>query len=321
MIFFTSICSNYFDKAAVLGRSIKKHMPQAKFVVGLVEDSVPAGVLDMGFCDDVILAKDLDIPNFEAFIFKHRIVEASTSIKPSLTRKLMSKYKDENYFVFLDPDCCTFSDFEADLINHLSTNGFALTPHLLSAGNVDMEISCLKHGVFNLGFYAVKRSPEGEKFLKWWEARLYDFCYEDFDRGLFTDQKWINLAVAFFDPKIIRDPGYNFATWNFMERQLGKVEAGFTVDGKSLKFVHFSGHDKNTFEWAAKTWGNQTNQTFGKELADFYNKELAPFEKFKTIQWSYRNYNNGTPIKDTERVEFRQRWKDGVANPFNQLST
>ncbi len=321
MIFFTSICANYFDKAAALGVSIKKHMPQSKFVVGLVEEKVPEAALKLDFCDDVVLSKDIGIQNFPGFIFKHRIVEASTSVKPALTLELMRRYPKEDYFVFLDPDCMAFSNFEENLQSQLNESPIALTPHLLSPGNVDMEISCLKHGVFNLGFYAVKRSPEGEKFLRWWNERLYEFCYEDFNSGLFTDQKWINLAVAFFEPKIIKDSGYNFATWNFMERQLSSVGNGtYAVDGSPLKFVHFSGHDKNTFEWASKQWGNEQNISVGKELLETYRKSLAPFESFRSIKWSYGSYLNGTPIKDEERLNYRQnQWRTGdrTLNPFS----
>lgn len=40
MIVFTSICANYLHKARTLPDSVKKHMPDAKFIVCLVEREV-----------------------------------------------------------------------------------------------------------------------------------------------------------------------------------------------------------------------------------------------------------------------------------------
>ena len=67
-----------------------------------------------------------------------------------------------------------------------------------------MELSSTAHGVYNLGFLAVSRSEEALKMLTWWAERLYLYCYDDMANGIFTDQKWIDLAPCFFNVKITK---------------------------------------------------------------------------------------------------------------------
>lgn len=317
MVFYTSVCANYLDKASVLADSVKKHMPKSTFVVGLVEETLPSLPYSKNI-DHVFLAKDLEIPHFRSFMFRHRIVEASTAIKGHLSLYMMKKFTAENYFAYMDPDTCAFSDFEADLSRHLEDAPIGLTPHLLAPGNIDMEISSLKHGVFNLGFLALKRSEMAKKCLQWWSERLLHYCYEDFMAGLFTDQKWINLAPCFFDTKIIRDPGYNFATWNFLERKLAVNNGDYTVDSVALKFVHFSGYDSGTFDWAAKQWGNEQNLKLGTQLSNDYREKLSAYAQFKKHPWSYATFSSGAVITDDVRMEMRKNPLGQVSDPFNE---
>ena len=67
-------------------------------------------------------------------------------------------------------------------------------------------------GVYNLGFLAVKKTEQGVAFLQWWRKMLETLCYVDDPNGLFTDQKLIDMAPAFFDKLYIcRDEGYKVA--------------------------------------------------------------------------------------------------------------
>ena len=80
MIIFTSICANYLHKARTLAKSVKDNIPDATFVVSLLEREMSPRY-EYEFFDDVVLAKDAWEGNFEQFIFKHTIVEASTAVK------------------------------------------------------------------------------------------------------------------------------------------------------------------------------------------------------------------------------------------------
>ena len=55
MLFCTSICANYLPKARCLAYSVKKNMPESRFVLCLLEEKIPEGVEDYEFFDDIVL--------------------------------------------------------------------------------------------------------------------------------------------------------------------------------------------------------------------------------------------------------------------------
>ena len=171
MIIFTSICTNYAHKARTLAESVKKNIPDAKFLVCLTEREVPKS-MECPYFDEVILSKDMWEGNFNRYIYKHAIVEASTSVKGHFFKYIIEHYPNEDKFVYLDPDCFVYSDF-VELRELLNTRPIVLCPHLLQPGNIDMELSSTAHGVYNLGFLAVNRSDEAIRFINWWADRLY----------------------------------------------------------------------------------------------------------------------------------------------------
>ena len=192
--------------------------------------------------DQVVLVKDLNIPNFEKWIRGLSVVEACTAIKGFALEFILDQGDDAMY---LDPDIVVFNNL--DIVQELLlANNILLTPHILDPETdniaiIDNEINALKHGIFNLGFIAVKCSPEGLRFANWWASRLYDFCIEDFSRGLFVDQKWIDLVPALFDKVLIwKNKGANLASWNISKRTLKYEVGSFVVEGSPLLFLHFS---------------------------------------------------------------------------------
>src|SRR3546814_10736768 len=86
MIFYTSICSNYLPKAMALAESVKRHCKDARFVLCLVEREVHPAAAAYPHFDEVVLAKDAGWENFDSFLFRHSIVEASTAVKPRFMR-------------------------------------------------------------------------------------------------------------------------------------------------------------------------------------------------------------------------------------------
>ena len=99
-----------------------------------------------------------------------------------------------------------------------------LTPHQFvpettTQAIVHNEQCSLRNGVYNLGFLAVRMTGQGRQFIDWWAERLRSYCYDEVENGLFTDQRWVDLAPAFFDDiAIVREPQYNVATWNLTHR-------------------------------------------------------------------------------------------------------
>lgn len=306
MIFFTSICSNYLPKAMALAESVKRNCKDATFVLCLVEREVHPAAAAFPHFDEVVLAKDAGWENFDTFMLRHSIVEASTAVKPRFMIHLTERFPDAAKFVYLDPDVLVYSEFE-ELEATLDDESIVLCPHLLRPGNIDMEISSLAHGSYNLGFLAVRRSDNSVRFLQWWAERLFLFCYDDKSRGIFTDQKWIDLVPSFFDAHILKHHGYDFATWSLLGSDLRADGDGYVVNGDPLRFIHFSGLDSGTIDKAIGWWLTDDNREAFAGLYREY-RELLERHGQSTLgrtPWSYATYSDGAPISNDIRVLYR----------------
>ena len=314
MIITTSICANYLPKARALGRSIKQHLPDAIFLVCLTERETPDFAYDFvryGDIDEIVLSKDLGLgEDFNRFLFKHKVVEASTAVKGMLMKHLFERYPDHSEFLYLDPDCIVYSDF-IELRALLKTRPIVLVPHLMAPGHIDMEISSIKYGVYQLGFLALNRSAEALRFLDWWAQRLYLFCYDDLSRGLFTDQRWVDLAPTFFDVELLRHYGYDFGTWAVKDVSITKENGLYHINDHPLRFAHFSGYDGGTIRMIMQWWMTPKNETCYREMVDNYTRELEDCGQstYGKTPWTYACYENGQPISDDARIQYREENK------------
>lgn len=304
MVIFTSVCANYVHKARTLAQSVKQQIPDAKMILCLVEREISPAI-PAEYFDDIVLAKDAWEGNFDRFIFKHAIVEASTAVKGQFMRYLMDRFTDENEFVYLDPDVYVYGDF-IELRQAMREHPIVLCPHLLRPGNIDMELSSTAHGVYNLGFLGIYRSEEGRKCVDWWAERLSLFCYDDIQRGIFTDQKWFDLAPCFFDVKVFKHNGYDFAPWSLMNCNITRDDAGkYYIEGDPLRFIHFSGYGRMA-EKCMNEWLPKEGQLFRTLYADYSAVHDAnDADRISKTPWSYANYKSGEPIDDVVRRTYR----------------
>ena len=241
---FTIIAKNYLAYARVLMRSAAKFHPDWRRFVILV-DRVD-GYFDPAAEDfEIVLSSDLPIPRSRWFHFKYSVMELSTAVKPYAFEYLFGAHGFDR-IVYLDPDIELYWPLDK-VVSALDTANIALTPHLTGALDDDRrpsEIDILRAGAYNLGFIGISRTPESSAFLAWWQQRLYDHCVVDLPRGLFVDQRWVDLVPGLFEGvAILRDPGLNVAYWNVAHRTVVLAANGYEVDGSRLCFFHFSGYD------------------------------------------------------------------------------
>lgn len=326
LVFCTSICANYLSKAMVLAKSVKEYHPDAKFIICLIEEEIPSTAREFRYFDEIILAKDLGIPNFYSFIFKHNAIEASTAVKGNLFLYLLNRYIDYNKFIYLDPDIYVM-DRLTELDSLLDEHSIVLTPHLLTPEDKDdmiaikgNEIQILQKGLFNLGFLAISRNPNAERFILWWRDRLMQFCHDDTPNGLFTDQKWVDLSPCFFDVFILKHPGYNFAPWNYSKRKLIVTEQHkLLVNNQRLKFIHFSGIDSGANLYVTRLYIKDSSNP----IYTLYNQYISELKKMdedslKKIPWSYVHYLNKEKIERSARLNYRndKNLQKKYKNPF-----
>lgn len=324
---FTSCALNYTPKSRALLESLRQYAPDIKVCLALADD--------IGSFEDEILSQfDMvfplaDIPelNTPSWIFKHRIVELATAIKPYVLRKILDLPDCEGVFYF-DPDMVVFHEL-TDMIEDLRANTIILTPHLTDPettlrGIEDNELSALKHGAYNLGYIGVRNSDEGKRFADWWSKRLKHFCKEDIPAGIFTDQKWIDLVPCFFEGvHIMRHPGYNVASWNMTNRHIKKIDPmKYTVNERPLVFYHFTGFDSGDHDVMSKIYSKGNSDV--AELVKWYRDRTGELAKddIAKVPWAFLDYDDGVKISSEERLLYRDRLDLQAAfpNPFKSAA-
>lgn len=324
---YTSAAFNYIPKVRMLFESLRRHHPEFVLHLALADKIAPGIDLSAEPFDEIHPVEELGIPNLQRWIFCHRIVELATAIKPFALQKLLAR-DDCEAVLYMDPDTVAFSRLD-DVVATLRERSIVLTPHLTMPEQsieavMDNEISCLKHGIYNLGFVGVKADMQGREFAQWWGERIYRFCRDDIPNGLFTDQRWIDLVPAFFDNfGILRSPRLNVATWNLRRRILeGSLENGLRVNGEPLGFYHFTGFDSGAHKVMADK-NAQGNATV-KALVQWYLDETLKLAKdpLAKVRWAYSDFSDGTPIQPAQRIVYRDRQdiQHAFADPFDSAS-
>jgi hypothetical protein len=320
---FTCAAVNYLGKVRILCKSIKRHHPEFGVHLALADKKPDWLTTEKEPFDSILEIEDFDIPNEVGWIFGHTIVELSTAIKPYALKKLLKNPETDQVFYF-DPDMVLFSRVD-DLVETLSKGNIVLTPHQTKPENtlqavVDNEICSLRYGIFNLGFIGVRNTEEGWRFSDWWSQRLYHFCREGLQQGLWTDQKWINFAPVFFDGvHILKSSRFNVAPWNLTTREVrGDDGVGYRVDGEPLGFYHFTGFDSGAHKIMARKYAGGNRSVHG--LIKWYEDKVTAGqdENIVSTPWAFGRFSNGEPIEPIHRLIYRKRvdLQKAYPNPF-----
>lgn len=309
---YSSFTFAYLNRARVLFQTLRRFHPDWE-LVALITDETPAGFsFDPASepFDRVVYAQDLGIPDFRSWLFKHDVVEVCTAVKGPFLHQACSSGAD--IAIYLDPDTALFSTLEP-LERWLEHDDILLTPHLVDPNDdpmaiLDNDLSASRTGIFNLGFVAIRTTGEGARFAKWWNDRLLSYCYDDMPSGLFVDQRWCDHVPALFDKvKVVRDPGYNVASWNLSKRQvtIGK-DGAIRVNGLPLRFWHFTKlgplGDAMTKRYAGDNYPVY-------EIWRWYKDEVAKATDptIPSPYWAYDAFADGTKISKARRVLYRER--------------
>jgi len=321
MIVFTSITLNYLPKAKILAKTLKQFHPDWQFHL-VISDKIPPDKVNLfnlelsqPYFDKVVWIDELPIPEINGWIFKHSVVEICTAVKGPYLQHLANL--GHGKIVYIDPDIAILNSLDP-IEGWLDEYGILLTPHLLDYTDnpqtiQDNEImGTMRHGTFNLGFLAVNSMiTDGRRFIDWWADRLLHYCYADYERGLFTDQKWVDLAPSFFEKLlVIHDPGYDVASWNLDCRELSFNPQGqLVVNGRyPLRFYHFTGYDSGAGMNVVTSLTSGGANPVVNELWDWYIRQLEMngHQTMGKVRSYYDTFDDGTKIDYEMRVVYRE---------------
>lgn len=322
----TIIAKNYVSYARVWARSFLAQHPGARVTVLLADRN--DGYLDpAGEPFDLLEAESLGIPEFRRMAFRYDVMELSTAVKPAFLQRLFET-GNEDVALYFDPDILVLGPVTSAL-EALQTSNVALTPHALSPIPVDgrrpSEAAFLVSGAYNLGFVGLHRSAESTRLLMWWRDRLVRGGASAPEKGLFTDQKWIDLVPAFFaGVEIVRDPCLNVAYWNLHERGEIRLAAGrYLVGARPISFFHFSGFlptrpnllSKHQDRYRLEELSRATRALF-EEYAQAIGQE--GYHATAGLPYAYGAFADGEPINRTWRATYSDAEKLGLSwgDPF-----
>lgn len=302
----TIVSKNYLPFARVLARSWREHHPEAEMFVLLV-DRVDGAFDPAAEPFRLLEMHELgNLPDLASFAFKYTILELNTAVKPFFLEVLFERYGVET-LLYLDPDIWVASRM-AELLARLETASIVLTPHLTEPITDELhpsEMSILQAGAYNLGFIGLRKSPPVAELLRWWQERMLERCVVDLPRGLFVDQKWIDLVPGLFNGvEILTHRGYNTAYWNLHGRRVTASDP-WAFNGDPLRFFHFSGFDPADIGRISK---HQNRFMLGelpalKGLFALYRERLLAegYHQAKPWPYAYGRFDNGVAIPDVVR--------------------
>lgn len=304
----TIVAQNYLAQARVLAESYARVAGGRRLQV-LVVDGRDSDGPEEPF--DVLRPSELalDGVEFRTMAAIYDDVELATSLKPWLLRALLDRGAETA--IYLDPDVEVFAalDEAAELA---AAHEAVLVPHVLGELPADglkpSRRDLVVAGTYNLGFIAVGRG--GARFLDWWGERLRRDCIVAVEEALFVDQRQLDAAPAYFDVHVLRDPGWDVAYWNLHERELTWNGDAYEVDGRPLRFFHFSGFDPTRPDRLSRHGGDVPRVRVAADsvlerLCRGYARRLhdAGWDVVRRIPYGYGTSLLGTPLdRPTRRL-------------------
>lgn len=274
---FNIIADDYIPQQQLFSENFKKNHPDVDIYCITLENTKFSSEL----FKSIPINKIDTIKNLELLKFKYNVLELSTAVKPSIFTYLFRKYGYKKILYF-DSDIIVYKPVNK-LISKLDNFDAILTPHIrkmIKDNKQPHEVDFSKSGYFNAGFLGLANNLKTLEFLGWWAEKTNKYCYIDFSKFYFVDQRWLDYVPIFLNTYILKEPGYNVAYFNLQE-YIGKV------DPKKITFMHFSGYDKEK----VSVYQNRFNKKSLKEYAVFFDEYHIKINKLKKKKKHLYKYN------------------------------
>jgi glycosyltransferase involved in cell wall biosynthesis len=320
----TITSKNHLAFARVFATSFREHHPDIPIYLLLV-DRVDGCFDARNEPFHLVQLEDVGIPDLHGFCFKYDVTELNCAVKPYFLDYLFRCLELEK-LIFFDCDILFF-DKVSEVYTILDDYSMVLTPHLTAwrqdEDDIGLELEVLQSGTFNLGFIGLSNTPIARDFLNWWQTRLHSHCQMAHERGMHTDQKWVELAPSLFgDVYVLRHPGYNVAYWNLRTRRIGRRGESFVVNGRPLHFFHFSGFNPLQPERVSRHDRELTTGMLddGAAIFDHYAALTLKqgYEEVRRWPYAFSQFDNGVKIHPGARSLYLRLGNEArrFGNPF-----
>jgi glycosyltransferase involved in cell wall biosynthesis/SAM-dependent methyltransferase len=306
----TIVARNYMAQARVLAETFLQHHQSGRFITLVIDAREPLD--DTAEAFEVVGPADIGVEEseFRRMAMIYDVMGLATAVKPWLLKRLL---ESEDTITYLDPDIQVFASLEA-VPKLARKHSIVLTPRATEPQIHDRmesgEATFLLAGIYSPGFVAL--GPESHAFLDWWSERVSQNCLVP-ERGEFVEQRWVDFVPALFSHYIVRDPAYNVAWWNLTGRALRWTGQRYTVNGKRLRFFHFSGFDPSEPHLLSKHQGPfprillSEHPALAKICGEYAERLFkAGFSEMASQRYGFDALAGGMPIDRRMRRLYRQ---------------
>jgi hypothetical protein len=161
------------------------------------------------------------------------------TMKPLFMRHLLHGHES---VIYVDNDVAFYSSPEF-LFKELNNHSILLTPHDYEHSpyeNQNWLEANFKIGLYNAGF--IGASIDAKAALEWWAECCIYRCEKSYWRGLYDDQKYLDLMpILDRNTKVLDHKGCNVAGWN-RNTSCRTTTNGITniLDLYEIVFIHFN---------------------------------------------------------------------------------
>jgi hypothetical protein len=163
------------------------------------------------------------------------------SLKSVFLRKILA-FEEVQELVYVDNDIAFFGEFYF-LFEALKTHNILLTPHNYPRdplSNQNWLEANFRVGLYNAGFVGANKKSVSS--LEWWSKCCLYRCEKNYFRGLFDDQKYLDLMpIIDSSTKVLEHKGCNLAGWNLSICTRGEESNEIKINSNwEVIFIHFN---------------------------------------------------------------------------------
>ena len=240
--FCTISTFSHLYKVYALAESLKGLQPDFLLHVLVIDGSTDISFENCRFLNTTQLeSEEGPIPAISKY--KQHKDKLRWALKPVFMKHMLDKQGIEKV-IYVDNDLFFYSEYQF-LFDLLEKHSFVLTPHYYKhdpESDQNMLEANFRVGMFNAGFVGASRN--GLATLQWWADCCAYRCEKNSFRGLFDDQKYLDLVPVMEETAhIVRHKGCNLAGWNtdLCKREI--VNGEIIIDNEfPVVFVHYNAY-------------------------------------------------------------------------------
>lgn len=240
--YYSIISRDYVNKGLLLYNSLKRWDEGFHFYMICLQDEVKELLQKMNLNNATLISlSDIEKEDVELLQVKksRSDKEYAWTAKASACLYILKYFNEVDRIVWLDGDTYFHSSSEPIFEEWGDYSIFLTEEKWRGRARVLGDIN----GIYNTGFMGFKRDEYGLECLEWFRERLLEWCFDSHEKGLWSDQVYVNdWPSRFKNVGILRNMGVNVTPYIIKGCTVTKTENNdIYVNGQKLVFFHYYG--------------------------------------------------------------------------------